>query len=135
MDMNNATISGNVGRGAEVKTTPTGVTVTSWPMACSQGFGDKKRTVWVDCTWWGDRGAKAAQYITKGSKVIVSGSVEARGWTKKDGTAAVGLSLRVSEVAFTGGNPTGQSGQSSGAEHSTYVGYGADTGNDEDIPF
>ena len=74
--MNNLTIAGGIGKDAETRTTQSGKNVTSFSVAVSKGRD--KETIWFDCSIWGERGDKVAQYIRKGGKITVSGEVSAR---------------------------------------------------------
>jgi len=69
------TITGGLGRDAELKTTQGGDEILSFSVGSSQGYGDKKTTNWFRCTLWGKRGRTIAQYLTKGTKVTVHGEL------------------------------------------------------------
>jgi single-strand DNA-binding protein len=103
-------ILGRLGKDAETKTTSGGQTVTSFTVATDSGFGDKKQTHWVACALWGDRGAKIAQYLLKGSMVAVSGELKPREYTKQDGSLGFSLDLRVAELEFAGKSGNDNSG-------------------------
>jgi single-strand DNA-binding protein len=60
-----------IGKSAEMATTTGGKQVMKMTCAYDVGFGDNKKTVWCDCSWWGNRGEKVAQYLTKGLQVVV----------------------------------------------------------------
>jgi len=60
-----------LGKDAELGTTPAGKQVCKITAAYDVGWGDNKKTVWIDASWWGDRGAKVAQYLTKGSQIVI----------------------------------------------------------------
>lgn len=96
--MKNITISGGIGKDAVTRATPAGDKVTGFSVAVSEGFGDKKRTLWFDCSMWGDRGEKIAQYLTKGSKVSVAGDLSTR---EHEGKTY--LTIRAAEVTLMGG--------------------------------
>jgi single-strand DNA-binding protein len=72
--MQTITITGRVGGDAETRQAGNG-TVTNFNCAVDQGWGDNKQTNWYRVAIWGDRGAKLAQYITKGEKVAVAGEL------------------------------------------------------------
>lgn len=132
--MINLTIAGNVGKDAETRTTQDGKKFTSFPVAVSKGRD--KDTVWFDCTIYGDRGEKVAQYIRKGDKITVSGDVSARA---HDGKAY--MSIFVKDFTFQGGNQ--QSGDQGGYQDKALQGpqggapaggsYGGDL--EDSIPF
>lgn len=96
------TVTGRLGRDAELKTTQSGKKVLSFSIADDIGWGDKKRTQWISCALFGDRAEKLAQYLTKGSMVECVGTPSARGWKKGDEVQA-SIELAVSEVKLHGG--------------------------------
>jgi len=100
----NATFLGNLGRQAEVKQTQKGP-VTVFTVAVSDGYGDAKKTEWIECSLFGERGTKISQYLTKGSKVMVCGSLQKQDYTKKDGSQGSQLKVRVLEIEFAGATP------------------------------
>jgi single-strand DNA-binding protein len=91
-------IAGNIGKDAETRTTPTGDKVTSWTVAVEERAGKEKGTFWFDCTLWGSRGEALAQYLTKGSKVAVSGEL-----TRREYEGKTYLGVNVSGVTLQGG--------------------------------
>lgn len=93
-------IAGNIGKDAETRTTPNGDKVTSWTVAVEDRAGKEKGTFWFDCTLWGSRGEALAQYLTKGSKVAVSGEL-----TRREYEGKTYLGVNVSGVTLQGGKP------------------------------
>ena len=89
--MNNCNFIGRVGRDAETRYTQGGKAVTGWSLAVDSGYGQNKTTIWLDCTLWGERGEKVAQYITKGSQVGVTGELGTR---EHDGKTYITLDVR-----------------------------------------
>ena len=69
------TVTGGLGRDAELKTTQGGDDILSFSVGSSQGYGDKKTTNWFRCTVWGKRGRSIAEYLVKGTKVTVQGEL------------------------------------------------------------
>lgn len=73
------TISGNVGKDPEVRSTQNGLMVANFSVAVRQNRqGDDGRygTDWFRCTVWGNRAKVIQQYFQKGSHVVVSGDLE-----------------------------------------------------------
>lgn len=97
------TIAGNIGKDAEVRSTQGGDKVTGWTVAVEDRTGKEKSTIWFDCTLWGKRGESLAQYLTKGSKVCVSGELSTREHNGK-----TYLTIRAEQVTLMGGKPEGQ---------------------------
>lgn len=96
--MKTISIAGNLSKDAVVRTTQGGDKVTNWSVGVDDRNGQEKRTLWFDCSLWGKRGEALAQYLTKGSKVAVSGDFSTR-----DHDGKTYLSVRVSEVTLMGG--------------------------------
>lgn len=97
--MNVYTAIGRVGKDdAKLRYTQGGDPVTGWSLAVDSGYGNKKQTLWLDCSLWGKRGEKVAEYITKGSQLGVSGELGTR---EHEGKTY--LTLRVAEVSLIGG--------------------------------
>ena len=126
------TIAGGVGKDAVTRTTQGSQKVTSWPVAVKDGWGQNEKTLWFDCSWWGQRGEKVASYITKGVKITVTGELSTR---EHEGKTY--LTVNVSDVTLQGG---GQGNQQSGGYDQSPQGYGSggrpggDIDNDS-IPF
>jgi len=126
--MNVLTIAGNIGKDAELRTTQNGKQVAGFSVAVSKGRDQE--TIWFDCSLWGERAAKLAPYLTKGSRVTVSGEVSAR---EHNGKAY--LQVFVRELTLQGGGqPRDDSDSTTGGSA-----YGATTGGagdvDDSIPF
>ena len=96
--MKSITVAGNMGKDAMTRTTQNGDKVTSWSVAVEERTGQDKRTIWFDCSLWGRRGEALAPYLTKGSKVAVSGELSTR---EHDGRTY--LTIRADAVTLLGG--------------------------------
>jgi single-strand DNA-binding protein len=132
--MKNITIAGNIGKSAEVRTAGQGK-VTGWTVAVDDGWGDKKTTIWFDCSWWGQRGEKVAQYIQKGGKITVAGEL-----SKREHDGKTYLTVNVTDVTLQskadGGGQSGDQGGGYGtASHNDSGGYGGGGLPGDEIPF
>lgn len=87
-----------LGGDAVVRYTQNNKAVLSFRAAYDIGWGDRKRTEWLDCSLWGDRGEKLAEYLKKGDQVVVIGTIGTKEYEGK-----VSLALEVSEVKLVGG--------------------------------
>lgn len=97
--MNVVTVAGPIGKDAELKFVGENQ-VASFSVADSAGRD--KPTIWWNCHLWGKRAATLAQYLLKGQLVTVSGSVEEREWTNKDGQKVKSMQMRVNDVSLMG---------------------------------
>ncbi len=105
-------ISGRLGRDVQLRRTQNNDAVLNFTVASDVGYGDKKSTVWVDCTVWGKRAEALEQYLHKGDPVTVIGEGNIRTW-EKDGKSGAAMTCRVSEIAMQGGKRQ-DAGNSSG---------------------
>ena len=96
--MKTITIAGSIGKNAETRQTQNGDSVTGWTVAVEDRQGKEKTTLWFDCSLWGKRGETLAQYLTKGSKVSVSGDLSKREYDGK-----TYLTIRADQVTLMGG--------------------------------
>lgn len=69
-----ATVAGNVGKDAVLRSTPGGDQVLNFSVASSSYSNGEKATQWVDVSVWGKRAQALADLITKGSKVTAVGA-------------------------------------------------------------
>ena len=69
------TISGNLGRDAELRSTRDGQKVCSFNVGVKNGFGRDAGSVWYRCTLWGKAAEAFAPSLLKGVKVFVSGEL------------------------------------------------------------
>ena len=102
--MNNLNAIGRVGaKDAITRYTQSGEPVTGWSMAVDSGYGDKKQTLWIDCSAWGKRFERVAEYITKGAQLGVTGELGTR---EHEGKTYI--TLRVADVTLIGSKQEGQ---------------------------
>lgn len=94
--------TGRLGRDAETRQAGSSV-VTSFSVACDGFANGEKTTTWVDCSLWGARGERVAQYLTKGAIVSVAGRGALELYTKRDGSQGAKVTCNVSEFTFAGG--------------------------------
>ena len=111
--MNSITIAGRVGRDAELRTTASGTSVASFPVASSRKYNGEETTTWFECTLWGKQAEVLSQYIQKGGMITVSGRCELDVFQKNDGTTGAKIKVNVNDVALMGGKSDNQ-GQNNG---------------------
>ena len=119
--MNVWTFSGRVGADAELRTTQSGEKVLSFRVANDIGFGDRRTTQWVDCSYWGKRAEAVSSYVRKGDKISVSGELKLEEFQKRDGTPGSKLAVRVNDLDLAARSDSGGTGGGGGQD------YGAET--------
>ena len=87
--LNHITIMGRLTRDPELRRTGTGIAVASFTVAVDRDFsgrdGGEKETDFIDCVAWRQTGEFVSKYFTKGSMIVVSGRLQIRSWTDKEG--------------------------------------------------
>lgn len=106
--MNLFSFTGNLGKDAEVKYTPSGTAVCEFSVAVKSGYGEREKTNWVRCAMFGKKAeGQLPQYLKKGTQVAVSGELELQEWEGQNGKGAA-LSVSVQNIDLIGGNPNNQ---------------------------
>ncbi len=107
-------IVGNLGRDPEMRYTPTGQAVTSFPVASSRTYTSSngqqvKETIWFRISAWGKLAETCNNYLRKGRPVLVEGRLVAneqgspRIWNRADGTPGASFEVNAATVRFLGG--------------------------------
>lgn len=98
--VNKVILVGTLGRDPETKTFPSGGSVTQFSIATSENWKDKatgepkEETTWHRIVLNNRLGEIAQQYLKKGSKVYIEGSIKTRQWTDKDGIERYSTEIR-----------------------------------------
>ena len=146
--LNHITIMGRLTRDPELRRTGSGIAVASFTVAVDRDFsgreGGERETDFIDCVAWRQTGEFVSKYFTKGRMIVVSGRLQIRSWTDKDGnkrrTAEVvadncyfGDSKREGDNAYGGnsygGNSYGGNAYGSAPAAPSFGGYSAPAGN------
>ncbi len=87
--LNHITIMGRMTKAPEMRRTGSGVAVTSFTLAVDRDIADKetgkRETDFIDCVAWRGTGEFVDKYFDKGSMAVVSGRLQIRNWTDKEG--------------------------------------------------
>jgi single-strand DNA-binding protein len=154
MFFNKAIIIGNVTRDPEIKALPSGAKVTSLSLATNRVWKDangakKEQTDFHNVVIFGRQAETVAQYIKKGSSLMVEGRIQTRSWDDKDGKKNYRTEIVADRVQFgpkggtstSGGavagsnDPQSNSPANAGQKDVETIEYPDDDINAEDIPF
>jgi single-strand DNA-binding protein len=110
---NKVLLMGNLTRDPEVRSTPSGQSVTALGLACNRTYtvggqggqgGEKREEVtFIDVDFWGKRGEVIAQYLKKGDPIFIEGRLTFRQWDDKEGHKRSKLSVTGESFEFVGG--------------------------------
>lgn len=105
--VNQVILMGNLTRDPEVRQTPGGQSVCSFGLALNRSFkgsdGEwQEATDFVDIVAWAQLGERIAQYLHKGSRILVQGRLQYRSW-EQDGQKRNKLDVIANDVTFLDG--------------------------------
>lgn len=130
--VNKVVLLGTLGQDPETKSFPNGGSVTQFSIATSESWVDKasgerkENTEWHRIVASNKLGEIAQQYLKKGSKVYVEGSIKTRKWQDQSGQERYSTEIRMSNMQMLGDAPQQQQ-QSQG--------YGKPKDQDDNLPF
>ena len=129
--LNHITIMGRLVRDPELRRTGSGIAVASFTVAVDRDFGGRdggeRETDFIDCVAWRQTGEFVSKYFTKGRMIVVSGRLQIRSWTDKDGNKRRTAEVVADNVYFGDSKRDNDSGSSYGGN--TYGGnaYGGNS--------
>lgn len=154
--INKVILIGNLGADPETRFMPSGGAVTNIRLATSESWKDRQsgqmqeRTEWHRVVFFNKLAEIAGEYLRKGSKVYIEGSLRTRKWQGQDGQDRYTTEIVASEMQMLDSRGEGGGGFGGGAGREDYpeaAGGGArggaaqpsggfdDGGFDDDIPF
>ena len=126
--LNHIVIMGRLTRDPELRRTGSGIAVTSFSLAVDRDFGGRdggeRETDFIDCVAWRHTGEFVSKYFTKGRMAVVSGRLQIRGWTDKDGNKRRSAEVVADNVYFGDSRRDGEGAPASFGGNS-YGSYGA----------
>lgn len=119
MALNHITIMGRLTKDVELRRTTSGVAVASFTIACDRDFGNngEKETDFVYIVCWRNTAEFVSKYFSKGRMAVVSGRLQIRSWTDKDGNKRKTAEIVADNVYF------GDSKSDTQNQNSGYVGF------------
>lgn len=100
--INNVTLMGRLTAAPELRTTNSGLSVTSFTLAIDRGFGENKQTDFINCVAWRERADFICRYFTKGSMLALTGSIQTRKYEDKNGNTRTAFEILAETVSFCG---------------------------------
>lgn len=147
--VNKVIIIGNLGRDPEVRYMPSGGAVTTLSLATTESWKDKQsgetqeHTEWHRVVMFNRLAEIAGEYLRKGSKLFIEGSLRTRKWQDKNGqerytTEIVASDMQMLDGRGTGGDMSesaGNTAKASAPATAAASNMGLDNNFDDDIPF
>ena len=133
--LNHITLAGRLVRNPELRRTQNGTAVASFTLACERDFknesGDRE-VDFIDCVAWRKTAELVSGYFTKGRMAIVSGRMQIRGWTDKDGNRRKSAEILVDNIYFGDSKPQAEDAATEATGTEPYSEIAED---DDQLPF
>ena len=130
--LNHIVIMGRLARDPELRRTGSGIAVTSFTLAVDRDFapkdGSERETDWIDCVAWRQTGEFVSKYFTKGRMAVVSGRLQIRTWTDKDGNKRRSAEVVADNVYFGDSKRDDHAGSAYGGYSAPAQNYGGSNG-------
>ena len=151
--LNTVVLMGRLSDKPELRKTPNDISVTNFTIAIDKGFakpGQERQTSWIDCVAWRQTADFITTYFDKGSMIAITGSLQTRTYTDKNGSNRKAVDVVVDTASFCGSKRDGGGAAPSnapgnapeagnfGAPQSFSNGADSDfeeVGSDDDLPF
>ena len=135
--LNHTVIMGRLTKDPELRRTEKGIAVTSFTVAVDRDFGDKE-TDFIECVAWRQTGEFVDKYFSKGRMAVVSGRLQIRSWTDKDGNKRKTAEVVADNVYFGDSKKDAESGHTGFVPNDkipTTSNYELITEQDDFLPF
>lgn len=143
--LNCAIIMGRLTADPELRTTASGLSVTSFSVAVDRNFqrqGEEKQTDFINVVAWRQKADFVTRYFRKGSMIAVQGSIQTRNYEDKNGNKRTAVEIVADNVSFCGSKAeTGTGAPAVSRPAPSYQGGSTDgfsvlpTNDDDAFPF
>lgn len=103
--LNCAIIMGRLTADPELRTTPNGISVTSFSVAVDRSYqksGEERQTDFINVVAWRQTAEFVSRYFHKGSMIAVQGSIQTRNYEDKTGAKRTAFEIVADNVSFCG---------------------------------
>ena len=103
--LNMVAIMGRLVADPELRTTPAGVSVCTFRIACDQNFvrpGEQRQADFIDIVAWRSKAEFVCRYFKKGSLIAIDGSIQTRTYQDKQGNNRSSFAIAANNINFAG---------------------------------
>lgn len=103
--LNCAVIMGRLTADPELRTTPNGISVTSFSVAVDRSYqraGEDRQTDFINVVAWRNTAEFVSRYFRKGSMIAVQGSIQTRNYEDRNGNKRTAFEIVADNVSFCG---------------------------------
>ena len=103
--INRVVLMGRLTANPEIKTTPSGVSVTSFSIAVDRSYvkqGEERKADFINIVCWRNTAEFVCRYFEKGSLIALEGQLQSRTYQDKNGNNRTVIEVVADNVSFTG---------------------------------
>lgn len=139
---NTVVLTGRLTADPELKTTQSGISVTSFCIAVDRPYksGEEKQTDFISIVAWRKTAEFVTRYFKKGDMIGIEGRIQTRKYTDRDGNQRSVFEVAASNIQFVESKRDSvTSSETAAGAAASYTDSGAkdftDIGEDDDLPF
>ena len=117
--LNIVAIMGRLVADPELRTTPAGVNVCQFRIACDRNFarqGEQRQADFVDIVAWRQQADFVCKYFSKGSLIAINGRIQTRNYQDKNGNNRTAFAVVAENINFGGSKGTSSAKVDDGGE-------------------
>lgn len=139
--LNSIIIMGRLTADPELRSTSSGLSVTTFSVAVDRGYvraGEERKADFIPVVAWREKADFVSKYFRKGSMIAVQGSLQSRSFEDKNGNKRVAYEVIADQISFCGSKSESGSGNGESSAPSSYSNSAADDFSsvvDDDLPF
>lgn len=136
--LNHIVLQGRFCEDPELRRTQSGTAVASFTLAVSRDFSDKDKTDFIDVVAWKSTAEFVSKYFSKGRTAVVSGRLQMRDWTDKEGNKRRSAEVIAESVYFGDSKRDALAGNTDNSDVAdTSYGYSdfEEIQSEDDLPF
>lgn len=136
MALNTVALMGRITFEPELKSTNSGTSVMRFQIAVDRNYqasGKERETDFIDCVAWGKTAEFVKSWFHKGQMIALTGEIQTRNFTDKDGNKRKSVEVVANNVSFCGAKENGTQASTLPDINENNVEMLED--NDEDLPF
>lgn len=103
--LNVVAIMGRLVANPELRTTPNGINVVTFRIACERNFvrqGEQRQSDFIDVVAWRQQADFVSRYFQKGSMIAIEGSLQSRQYQDKNGNNRTVVEIVANNINFAG---------------------------------
>lgn len=134
--LNRVILMGRLVADPELKTTPSGLSVTSFRIAVDRSYakaGEERQADFFNIVCWRNTAEFVCKYFRKGSLIALEGQLQTRSYQGKDGTTRYMVEVLADKVSFTGEKQDKQENKPQGYPKQTGTPVAYSNGSDKDF--